>query len=734
MRRNTTLALLRERKVALGTWLQLHSYQASRMLAAQGFFEWMLVDFEHTPVDRSSAAQILSTISDVSGGRVTPLARVAVGAVDEIKHALDAGAQGIIVPMIRSAEEVRAAVRHARYPPDGERGAGGLSPHLGFGVSRPVYIQVVNREILFGVQIETAEAVEDIEAILDVRGVDLCFIGPNDLHLALGYPAMFWSKEPRFVQAVERVKAACVRRGMPMGTLCKDVSSAKDRIREGYTFVGLGSDAHFVLQYAGIQYGELHGIPEPPETWCNAMKFYDGPYHGSAGPRTDGVPAPAAAPAPAAVAPAAPAVAAPPDDARAPRHDGVGDRLPAHFFETGEFKFDPNTPEFDIDPFPTYKYMREHVPVYWWPEAQGWVCTRYHDVVTLLRDRRFSVEMKDWEHGPPEQPDERLTTHQVLAKHGLFWMKAVDHLRVRRVLGPLFSPKAVEPLRREFEAVADEMVGALAGKAAFDLAADFTSSYPLRAITRVLGIPRDRQERFVQFGSAVIDAFYPAITPEALREKMEFLPTGVAMLEELMAEKRKHPDGYFFSKMVNAEEQGERLTKKEVISQVALMISAGCEPPRHLVTFAIRDLLEHPDQLALLRREPELLRNAIDEVGRFDSFGKLNLPRFPLEDVELRGVRIPKGQQIFGVFASASRDPEAFPDPDTFDIRRDQSKSLLYGDGPHVCLGTWLAKLMAEAAVRALLRTFPAMTPAGPPVFTRNAFFRKIVSLPIERA
>ncbi|HSK04601.1 MAG TPA: aldolase/citrate lyase family protein, partial [Kofleriaceae bacterium] len=302
MRKNTTLSLLRDRKVALGTWLQLHSYQTSRMLAAQGFFEWMLVDFEHTPVDRSTAAQILSTISDVSGGRVTPLARVAVGSVDEIKHALDAGAQGIIVPLIRSAAEVRAAVKYARYPPEGERGSGGLSPHLGFGVSRPVYIQVVNREILFGVQIETVEAVEDIDAILDVPGVDLCFIGPNDLHLAYGYPPMFWSAEPRFAGAVERVKAACARRGIPLGTLCKDVASARARILEGYTFVGLGSDAHFVLQYAGLQYGELHGIPEPPETWCNAMKFHDGPYQGGAAPRPAAPPPPPPpAPAPAAV-------------------------------------------------------------------------------------------------------------------------------------------------------------------------------------------------------------------------------------------------------------------------------------------------------------------------------------------------------------------------------------------------------------------------------------------------
>jgi 4-hydroxy-2-oxoheptanedioate aldolase len=276
MRTNTALTLLRGRRVALGTWLQLHSYQASRMLAAQGMFHWLLVDYEHTPVDRSDAAAILSTIADVSGGRVTPLARVASGRADEIKHALDAGAQGIIVPMVRDAAEVRAAVRASRFPPLGERGAGGLSPHLGFGVSRPVYIQVVNREILVGVQIETLDALENLDAILDVEGVDLCFIGPNDLHLALGCPPVFWSAEPRFAQAVERIKAACARRGMPLGTLCRDVEQARARIAEGFTFVGLGSDAHFVLQYAGIQYGELHGTPEPPETWCNTMRLFDG--------------------------------------------------------------------------------------------------------------------------------------------------------------------------------------------------------------------------------------------------------------------------------------------------------------------------------------------------------------------------------------------------------------------------------------------------------------------------
>ena len=272
MRKNWTLTTLREGKPAVGTWLQLHSPPAARLLAAQGLFQWLLVDYEHTPVDPSTASVIFSSISDVSGGRVTPLARVAVGSIDRVKMALDAGAQGIIVPMIHNAEEVRSAVRYARFPPDGERGAGGLAPHLGFGVSRPEYLRRANAEILVGIQIETREALEDIDRILDVPGVDLCFIGPNDLHMALGFPPAFWSGEPRFLEAVSRVKAACARRGIPLGTLNRDAAAARTRLDEGFSFLGLGSDLHFLLTFAGMQAGELLGIPEPP-SWCDRVSF-----------------------------------------------------------------------------------------------------------------------------------------------------------------------------------------------------------------------------------------------------------------------------------------------------------------------------------------------------------------------------------------------------------------------------------------------------------------------------
>ena len=126
-----------------------------------------------------------------------------------------------------------------------------------------------------GVQIETAAAVENVRAILDVPGVDLCFLGPNDLHLALGCAPRFWSEEPAFTRAVARVKAACAERGMPLGTLCKEAASAQQRLDEGFTFLGLGSDAHFMLSHGGAEAGALRRMPAP-ESWCDRVAL-DGP-------------------------------------------------------------------------------------------------------------------------------------------------------------------------------------------------------------------------------------------------------------------------------------------------------------------------------------------------------------------------------------------------------------------------------------------------------------------------
>jgi cytochrome P450 len=164
--------------------------------------------------------------------------------------------------------------------------------------------------------------------------------------------------------------------------------------------------------------------------------------------------------------------------------------LAAELRPSVEFVFDPNTPEFNFDPFPTLSYMRDNVPVYWWPQTHSWVVTRYEDVHLLLRDPRFSVELRHYENAPPELPDEQLSTHQLLARYGLFWMRAEDHVRVRRIASPLFTENAVQLLKPAVQHVVDDALSGIDTNTRFDIARDFTPRYPLQAITHILGIPR----------------------------------------------------------------------------------------------------------------------------------------------------------------------------------------------------------------------------------------------------
>jgi len=248
LRTNHTLSLLRRRAPAVGLWLQTHSVPVARAVAAQGLFDWLLLDMEHTPVDLSTAAQVLGAIGDLTGGWCTPLARVAGNTPELIKQALDAGAQGVVVPMVSTAADAAAAVRRARFPPLGERGGGGLAPHLAYGLTNHAdYVRRANAETLVAVQIETAEAIENIDAIVAVAGIDLVFVGPFDLHLSLGLAPALWSDEPRFLDAIVRVVGACARAGLPLGTLAPDAVGAASRLAQGFHFVGLGTDVGHLL-------------------------------------------------------------------------------------------------------------------------------------------------------------------------------------------------------------------------------------------------------------------------------------------------------------------------------------------------------------------------------------------------------------------------------------------------------------------------------------------------------
>jgi 2-keto-3-deoxy-L-rhamnonate aldolase RhmA len=268
MRPNHTLSLLRAGKPAFGIWFASGQPMIARLLAYQGLMDWMMIDGEHTPIDASTASLSAGFIADTSRGACTPLLRVTAGTVDQIKRALDGGAQGVLVPLVNTPQQAAEVVEYAKYPPHGARGNGGLLPHVGYATNRLTYTEHAHRETMVAIQIETQEAVENIDAILSVPGIDSAFIGPNDLHISYGLPPGYWTPDGPFHAAVTRVLAACARHNVIPGILAANPTQAKARIADGFKFVGMGSDVSLMLNAVGAGFGLVTGAAEPAGGWA----------------------------------------------------------------------------------------------------------------------------------------------------------------------------------------------------------------------------------------------------------------------------------------------------------------------------------------------------------------------------------------------------------------------------------------------------------------------------------
>lgn len=241
MRTNHLKALLRDGKPAYGAWMNLPGVPAARILGRTGL-DWIAVDAEHAHADLATLAATVAAIADA--GLSAPLVRLPANSVEWFKWALDAGAWGVIVPMVGSRAEAERAVRWAKYPPEGIRSFGGAYTPLGLGTDdMGAYYRGANEQILVAAQIESAEALADLDGIVGTPGVDVAFVGPNDLHAQLGLPPSSEGAEPAFVEALERVKAAARHHGKALGIFCSDGAAAAARVAEGFQMVNVLSDA-----------------------------------------------------------------------------------------------------------------------------------------------------------------------------------------------------------------------------------------------------------------------------------------------------------------------------------------------------------------------------------------------------------------------------------------------------------------------------------------------------------
>lgn len=248
MRTNHVKTKLQHGEPTLGAWLVLPSVASARVMSRLGF-DWLAVDTEHSAQTPALMADMVACIAD--SGTCAPLVRLPANSVEWFKWALDAGAWGVIVPMVQSAEEARRAVAWSKYPPLGTRSIGGMFGPYGFGVTDwASYGPAANNEIIVAVQIESAQALQNLDEILAVPGIDVAFVGPNDLHAQLGMPPSSDGAEPEFMEALERIKAAARRHQVALGIFSSNGEAAAERMRQGFQMISVTTDLSSMIASA----------------------------------------------------------------------------------------------------------------------------------------------------------------------------------------------------------------------------------------------------------------------------------------------------------------------------------------------------------------------------------------------------------------------------------------------------------------------------------------------------
>jgi cytochrome P450 PksS len=365
------------------------------------------------------------------------------------------------------------------------------------------------------------------------------------------------------------------------------------------------------------------------------------------------------------------------------------------------------------NPHPTLARLREAAPISrvksdLTPRG-AWLLTRYDDVVALHVDPRFSNDIE--KHGG--LPLLRFTPRPLrLLTGSMVFKDDPEHKRLRALVNKAFTPNVIQRLAPDVERVTGELLDRMAERPVADLVSGFALPLPLAIIAEMLGVTERDRERFHGWAAKFIDASASGTLGMLLALPTAYRLTG--LFQELADLRRRQPDDRLIASLLRASEGDDRLSQHEILAMIFLLLLAGHETTANLIGNGTLALLENPDQLALLRAQPELIEPAVEEFLRYASPVVCGAPRIALEDVEIGGVTIPKGSQVIGMLSSANRDATKFADPDRLDIRRDPNRHLAFGLGIHFCLGTQLARLEAKIALGALIQRFPNLSLAVP--------------------
>jgi cytochrome P450 len=364
----------------------------------------------------------------------------------------------------------------------------------------------------------------------------------------------------------------------------------------------------------------------------------------------------------------------------------------------------PNDPRVLADPFPLYQRMREEDPAHWSPVLKAWVLTRYEDVKRVCLDSRMSSDrLRPYFASLPSAEAERVAQ---LVRFLTLWMvfrDPPDHTRLRRLTSKVFNVRSIHVLRPNVESLTAWLLARIGERSELDFVAEFAGPLPALVIMDMLGVPRSELQRLKHLSDEMALFIGSARdTPEKYARAEAATAEMAHLFGELIASRRRAPRSDLLTELVNAEEDGDRLSDDELVATCILLLFAGHETTTHHIANGLLALLRFPGELQRLRETAGLAPAAVEELLRYD--GPIGAQvRIVQDEQELHGRSLQPGQRVFLLMNAANRDARAYREPDRLDLTRNGVPHLTFGFGAHICLGFPLARLEGQVALPAVL-------------------------------
>ncbi|MRJ75041.1 cytochrome P450 [Aeromicrobium sp. SMF47] len=370
----------------------------------------------------------------------------------------------------------------------------------------------------------------------------------------------------------------------------------------------------------------------------------------------------------------------------------------------GAVQVDLGSPDFVRDPYPVLASLRQEGPVLWHEPMGAWLATTHDAVSQVLRNRAFGRLWTDWEPTSEMEPFNALHRNQMMEN------EPPTHTRLRRLVAAAFGRGHVERMRPRVEDLARSMVAELGES--FDVLGDYAEPMPVYVIADMLGVAREDHARLRDWSQAIVHMYEPHVDEATKQAAIEASTAFSDYVREVVEQRRSAPGEDLITDLIEARDEGTKLSDDELVASVVLLLNAGHEASVNVFGNGFHALLQHPEQMARVTSGEVSVETALEELIRYDAALQL-FERTATADVEVSGQLVRAGDKIACLMGSANRDAAVFPDADTFDVGRDPNPHVGFGMGLHFCLGAPLARLELQISIRTLLERFPQLRLVG---------------------